>query len=148
MEKNVLMLIGDAHKLFKSQIRKKAEENNLNNCYLSIIRSLFHHDGLTQLELVHLTRLKAPTISLTLQKMELEGYVKRVSSEEDGRKMLVYITDKGINYHHQMQNLIKNLENQILPQLSNEEIKNLERTLSKLIDIICNEFGEFKNENI
>lgn len=147
-KKTVLMLISETHKLFVNQVRSKADENNLCNCYHPIIFHLIHHDGLTQLDLVRLTRLKAPTISLTLQKMEQEGFVKRVQSQEDARKTLVYLTDKGKLYDAKMIEIIEGLENQILKKLDQSEINELERILHKLIKAMCEEFGEYQNENI
>lgn len=147
-EKNVLMLISDVNKIFHSRIRTKANENNLASCYQPIIFFLEHNDGLTQLDLVRLTRLKAPTISLTLQKMEQEGYVVRKPSEDDARKINIYLTDKGHEYDRKIISLIEELENQILPKLEISEKEELERVLTKLINIMCQEFGEYNNENI
>jgi len=147
-KKNVLMLISDVHKLFINKVRTCAEENNLSNCFHPIIFYLIKQDGLTQLDLVRLTRLKAPTISLALQKMEQSGLVYRKTSDKDARKTLVYLTDEGRRYDEKMVEIIKELENKILPKLEKEEINELERTLHKIIKIMCEEFGEYQNENI
>lgn len=147
-KKNVLMLIGDVHKLFHRHIRKEAEAISLCECYRPIIFALAHHDGLSQLDLVNFTRYKAPTISLTLQKMEVEGYVERKTSPDDARKTLVYITDKGREYDKQMIEIFKKSENDILSKFTEDELKGLESTLRKLINTMCQEFGEHKNENI
>ena len=48
-----------------------------------------------QLELVRLTRLKAPTVSILVRQMEAEGYVTRTPDEHDRRAVLVRLTDKG-----------------------------------------------------
>ena len=50
---------------------------------------------MTQLELVNLTQLKAPTISITLRNMEREGIVRREKNDVDRRETHVYITEKG-----------------------------------------------------
>ncbi len=141
-KKNVLMLIGDCNKLFVNQIRKKSEENNICKCYHPIIFNLIRKDGLTQLELVKLTRLKAPTISLTLQKMEQEQLVVRKQDPHDARQILVYLTEKGRAYDDEMRVIIKELENQVLNKFSHDELNDLERTLTKLIDVMSQEFGE------
>lgn len=147
-EKNVLMLIGDVHKLFHRQIKKEAEKNNLCECYRPIIFALSHNDGLSQLDLVNFTRFKAPTVSLTLQKMEAEGYVERKTSSEDARKTLVFITDKGREYDRQMIKIFKKAENDILSKFNDNELKELESTLRKLINTMCHEFEEHRHEDI
>lgn len=141
-KKNVLMLIGDCNKLFVNQIRKKSEENNLSNCYHPIIFNLIRQDGLTQLEIVKLTRLKAPTISLTLQKMELEQLVIRKQDPKDARQIRVYLTEKGRAYDDDMRVIIKKLETQVLGKFNKDELKTLEGTLTKLINVMSQEFGE------
>ena len=113
-----------------------------------IVFFLAHNDGITQLDLVKFTRLKAPTISLTLQKMELEGLVERRTSEDDARKTLVYLTEKGYEYDQKMIDLIKNEERKVLPALTIEENEQLEKLLQKLIDKMCKEFYGEQNENI
>lgn len=145
--KNVLMLTADVHKIFHNHMRSVTEKNNLNNSYRPIIFFLSRNDGLTQLDLVNRTRLKAPTISLTLKKMEQDGLVKRIIDENDARKVCVHLTDKGKLYEEQIKKLLKETEQQVLSKLNKEESVELERILRKLIDIMCQEFGEF-NENI
>lgn len=145
--KNVLMLISDVQKIFHNHMREESEKNNLNNTYRPVIFFLSRFDGMTQLDLVKRTRLKAPTISLTLRKMEQEGLVKRVIDENDARKVCVYLTEKGYAYDDKIKELIKTTEKQVLSKLEEKENKELERVLRKLINIMCQEFGEF-NENI
>lgn len=147
-KKNVLMLIGDVNKLFHRHIRKEAEAINVCEAYRPIIFALVHHDGLTQLDIVKFTRFKAPTISLTLQKMEAEGYVERKTSPDDARKTLVYITDKGREYDRQMLEIFKKTEKRVLPKFTSEELNELEGTLIKLINVMSQEFGDGKNEDI
>lgn len=53
---------------------------------------------LNQLELANLTRLKAPTVSVLLRRMEDEGYIKRTPDARDRRAMLVTLTEKGRDF--------------------------------------------------
>lgn len=140
-KKTPFMLIGDTHKIFGNHMRMVVDQNNLNGCYRPIIFSLIHHDGLTQLEIVQKTHYKAPTISLTLQKMELEGYVTRQQDANDMRQVRVYLTDKGREYDEKMVKLIKESEKVALASLSEEEITTLERILTKLNYKMAQEFG-------
>ncbi len=146
-KKNILMLIADVQKIFHNHMRKVSDENNINSCYRPIVFFLAHHDGMTQLDIVKKTRLKAPTISLALKKMEQEGLVKRVIDENDARKVCVYFTDKGRSYDDKMRLLVKEAENQILSKIDENDKIELERVLNKLIDVMCQEFGEY-NEDI
>lgn len=146
-EKNVLMMIGDVHRIFHNKLRNLAEENGLVSSYRPIIFHLSHNDGLSQLDLVKRTRFKAPTISLTLQKMEQEGYVIRKPSLTDARVIQVFLTEKGKEYEKKMMELVEKLEQKILPKLDAKETEKLEIILNKLINIMCTEFGEYNHEN-
>lgn len=139
MKKNVMMLIGDVGKIFKCKIRQIAEKNNLSETYRLIIFYLVHNKNVTQLDLVNFTRHKAPTISLTLQKMEQEGLVERKQSKDDARKTLVELTELGYEYDRKMVEIIKIEENKILSNITDEENKELERILTKLIHSMCQE---------
>lgn len=145
--KNVLMLISDIQKMFHNHMREESDKIGINNTYRPVIFFLSRFDEMTQLDLVKRTRLKAPTISLTLRKMEQEGLVKRIVDEDDARKVCVSLTEDGKAYDEKIKGLIKKTEKQILSKLDVNENKELERVLRKLINIMCQEFGEF-NENI
>ncbi len=147
-KKNVLMLTRDITKLFGSHIREVSETKGINECYRLIVFFLAHNEGVSQLDLVKFTRLKAPTISLTLQKMEIEGLVERKPAEDDARKTLVYLTEKGYEYDKKMIEIIKEEENKILPILSKDEQIELERILTKLINKMCQEYCGEENEDI
>ena len=74
---NTLMLVNRASKLFRNYMRINTEKEGLNDTYRPIIMILSKEDNLTQLELVKRTHFSAPSICLTLQKMELEGLIER-----------------------------------------------------------------------
>ena len=93
---NAMMRIIDIAKLHRDFTRRKSEQDGLPCGYRML---LFHlsimEPGVTQLQLVKAARLKPPTVSVTLQKMEKDGLVTRRSNENDLRQTLVFLTDKG-----------------------------------------------------
>ena len=104
-EKNIMMLIYDIAKGFRDKMRSKSEALGLVDAYRPILFALDRNDGCTQLDIVNFTKLKAPTISLTLQKMEASGLISRVENENDKRITNIFITEKG----KEVQEVIKNL---------------------------------------
>ena len=89
------MLINDVSRLFDARVRRETEKSGFPQGYRRIIFHLSHNDGLTQNELTKLTHMKAPSISVQLQKMENEKLITRVSDEKDMRKSYIYLTEKG-----------------------------------------------------
>ena len=133
-EKNAMMLIHDTSKAFKVIMRKKAEREGIPDRYRMILLMLNFHDGCTQLDIVHWTKLTAPTISLTLQMMEEEKLIKREVSEIDKRNTNIFLLDKGREMIDRIIVLIKETEAILFNGLSKEEIKNMEGMLKKMLE--------------
>jgi DNA-binding MarR family transcriptional regulator len=88
-------LIREISRLYTLRVRIEAENLGIKNSYRALLSQLYVKDGGTQLSLAEKTGMKAPTISITLRKMEKEGLVDRVVDESDLRKTHVYLTEKG-----------------------------------------------------
>lgn len=140
-----LMLINDVSRMVNNVIRKDHDKYNLQASYRHILFHLSHEDGCTQLHLVNKTKLKPPTVSVTLQKMEAEGYVRRVNDETDMRQTLVFLTDKGRDLHEEMHKKIIEIDNKILTNITEEEQEILCDILKRMIDTIIDEAGGVHN---
>jgi len=93
------------------------------------------NDGINQLELVKSTHLRAPTVSVILQKMESEGVVERRKDDEnDKRSVHVYLTDKGRKLDLEHISRIKKLDTIAMEGLSESEKEVLMKTLPKIRD--------------
>ena len=88
-------LIRDISRLYTLRVRIEAENLGIKNAYRALLTQLYVKDGGTQLSLAEKTGMKAPTISITLRKMEKEGLFSRVVDESELRKTHVYLTEKG-----------------------------------------------------
>ena len=127
-----MMLINEISKLFRNRIR----DENMQNSYRMLLFHLAIRGGRTQLELANITHLKPPTISVTLQKMEADGYVRRVTNERDMRQTLVYLTDKGDEYNQSIRGKIDVLDRQISVGFSEDELQVLMSMLVRMRDNI------------
>lgn len=91
-----MMLIHEIARLMGDKIRQSSGDRPVGQrSGRLIMMELSREDGRTQLDLVKATHLKAPTVSVALQKLEAEGYVMRKQDENDLRAMRVYLTDVG-----------------------------------------------------
>ena len=88
-------VIREIGELYIVKIKKETEAIGVKNTYRPLLSALYNEDGGTQLSLAQRTGIKAPTVSITLRKMEKEGIVDRVVDESDLRKTHVYLTEKG-----------------------------------------------------
>lgn len=79
-----------------------------------------------------MTHLKAPTVSVALQKMEAEGLVTRFTDETDQRQSRVFITERGREIHRKMEANLKKSENIALQALSEDDEAHLREILLKM----------------
>ena len=128
-----ITLIGEISRLMNSRLMNGEDKNSLlQNSPRLIMMSLAKHDGVTQLSLVRETHLKAPTVSVALQKLEREGYVERRPDNYDLRAIRVYLTEKGKEHNQYIISKVKKEEIAVLKSLSEAENKQLFRLLGKL----------------
>lgn len=134
-----LMLANEISKLFSNILR--TEEDNVTNSYRLLLIHLAHRDGRTQLELANLAHIKPPTVSVTLQKMERDGYVRREADENDLRQTRVYLTEKGREYDERIKSKIHELEDGVLSVLSEEELSTLMTLMTRVRDSLYKSAG-------
>ena len=116
-----MMQIIHLSKLFRDQLRKASEDAGIPGGYRMILMELSHTESATQYELAKRTHLTAPTVSVTLQKMEHDGYITRTPDENDLRQMRVSLTEKGKAAEADNRARANALEQVILAGLSDEE---------------------------
>lgn len=124
-------LTNEIARMYKLRVRIEAENLGVKNAYRVLLSTLYVKDGGTQLSLAEKTGMKAPTISITLRKMEKEGLVRRVVDENDLRKTHVYLSDKGRETTERLNEGINGINNIFVEGMSDEEadffIRSLER---------------------
>ena len=104
-----------------------------------IMMHLARKDNVTQLDLVHATRLKAPTVSICLQKMESDGLVIRHADEHDMRATRVLRTEKGRNIDRSVISKVREHEMRISDCLTTEERDVLVSLLTKIRENLLEE---------
>ncbi len=133
--------VNDASFLFGRFVAKELEEIGMRASYRHVMKPLMENDGLTQLDLVKITKLKAPTISITLRNMEREGIVRREKNDNDRRETHVYITDKGRQMHAKVLEAFDKAEQTMLMGISDGELKEIGLLIEKMTANLKNELG-------
>ena len=136
-----MMQIIHLSKLFRDQLRKASEDAGIPCGYRSILMELSHCETATQYELAKRTHLTAPTVSVTLQKMEHDGYITRTPDEHDLRQMKVSLTEKGKAAEADNRARANALEQMLLSGLSEEEKQQLTALLTSMEDTLHKAVG-------
>ncbi len=90
--------------------------------------------GMAQLDVVRVTRLKPPTVSVLLRRMEEEGYVVREADENDHRAVRVTLTEKGRAFDRDHLARLSTNDHQAVAGLTPEECATLEALLTRMRD--------------
>lgn len=131
-DKTLFMLIADVHRQFGHKIRELEKKNGLGTCATCILIELDRNTSLTQVELVEKIHMRPSSISVALQKMELDGLINRTTKDDDQRYTLVTITEKGKKYCEEMRSKIHELDNSLTKKLTEEEVLFTKEVLRKL----------------
>lgn len=144
-----MMLINDISRLFGTRMRKAADEAGIPSGYRYMLMYLAHHDGISQLELAKRLHITAPTVSVTLHKMEQDGYITRRPDKHDQRQMLVFLTDTGKETEKIIHEKATETEELSLLGFSEEEKKIIKEYLLRMYQNLggndCR-FGDFESE--
>ena len=131
-ENDSIAAVNEASYLFGVYVCQELDRIGMRYSYRHIMKPLMDNESLTQLELVKITSLKAPTISITLRNMERDGIVRREKNDNDRRETHVFITDKGKKMYAKVLTALDKAEKTMLTGLSEKELKAMRVTLEKM----------------
>ena len=132
--KPVILLLGDLARLHFSRVHTLLSKIGVYRGQPPILVHLCKKDGLMQKELADALNLTPPTITDTLQRMEKAGLLERRTDPEDGRISRVYITEKGRMVKRQVDEIIKEIDEETFKGLTEEEKKLFRQLVLKMID--------------
>ena len=125
------LLINEISKLFHNKMRKNSEDLGFKTGYRQILRFLAHEDGVTQVDIARNAHFTAPTVSVTLKKMEDEGLIRRKTDKNDTRRTRVFITEKGREWETKLFESAMDVEKILGRGFSEEENAEFCRLLRK-----------------
>ena len=130
---NPMSVIGEISRLMNTRLLSGERKNSLlQKSSRLIMIELAKNEGVTQLDLVKSTHLKAPTVSVTLQRLEKDGYICRKNDSYDLRSVRVYFTEQGREFNRIVVERVRYEEDNILKCLTDNESKQLMKLLLKI----------------
>ena len=133
-------MIMEISRLLRFRVRQGEDEGVMaQNTARIVLSHLAVREELNQLDLVKLTRLKAPTVSVLLRRMEQEGYVNRVPDTQDRRAVRVSLTEKGRAFDRVHLSRISTNDQLAMQGIDGEDRETLVRLLSRIRDNLLEE---------
>lgn len=129
-----IMMINETSKLFGDRMRRETANHGINGRYRPVLMHLSKNEGITQLDLVNMTHLTAPSLSVTLQKMESEGLIRREVDSRDMRQIKLYLTDDGKILDKKLRCIAKEFDALCMSGISEEEVRITKECLKKIIE--------------
>lgn len=99
----------------------------------AVMLALDGHDGQTPGTIAALLGVKAPTITKTIGRLAAQGFVRREGSPDDGRMMLVFLTDEGRDQIKSVRKSQRRTEKAAFAGLKKKDVAQLFELLS-LVD--------------
>lgn len=123
------------HWLGKSYMTRELEKAGL-CCSIvpshgDILNQLLHRESCKMTELARLIHKSKSTLTTLVEKLEKNGYVRRVQDPDDQRGVLVTLTDRGRELAPFVENVSRGLDDMLRARLSEEEMATLEALLKK-----------------
>jgi len=100
----------------------------------SVLYHLWKQDGLSQQELCNATFRDKPSITRLVDNLEKLKLVKRVSSKEDRRMNLIYLTETAKRIQDQTMDLANQTLNEALINVNPEDIELCKSVLQQVYD--------------
>ncbi len=140
-KENIGFVIGQFGRTFGEAVQKIAAKQNLPKGSLRLFPYLdVNRDAeVTQKELCEHACCKPSTISVLIDELERDGYLKKSKSKNDSRKTVIKLTNKGTKAAHQIKEILDSLDSKIENALSKEEQETVISCIEKLIEVIQGE---------
>jgi len=135
------MLVAKIHQVGGRIFAKKLKKYNINEINPAQGRILFvlwKNDGISIRHLSEKTLLKKSTLTSMLDRLEDMGYIIRIPSKDDRRKIIIMRTEKDKAFQELYIQVSKEMTDLFYNGLTEKEIDQLEEWLRKILDNLTN----------
>jgi MarR family transcriptional regulator, organic hydroperoxide resistance regulator len=133
-----LAVMRDFGRIYTQRILEGSRESS-NLLKISRIKALYafrDQDSSTMSELAENIGAKLPSMTMMIDNLADEGLVERARDEQDRRKVIVRLTDKGQRVREEFLQQRKQIAEQLFARLSREDEQELMSALSRVCDIL------------
>ena len=122
--------------IWQRQIKRALEPYDISHPQFVIMATLMwfeaHQYDTTQIRIVNWSKLDKMTVSKSLKKLVVLGYVNRIEHETDTRAKSVTLTEKGKEMVRTLVPIVENIDGIFFGNASHEDQKSLMHILAKL----------------
>lgn len=131
-------LIKQLHIALENNFNKFSKKYKLTSSQMDILIFLLHNEDkiVNQRNIENFLSLSNPTIAGTLLRLEKKGFIIRKISSKDKRYKEIYLTDKSRELKDIIFKYIRDNDNKMFSNMSEEEKENLKNIITKILNNI------------
>jgi MarR family transcriptional regulator for hemolysin len=114
-------------------LEKRLNHYNITRSQWIALYYIKNNNMITQKQLADKMSLKEPSVVRLLDKMELYGWVNRISSNDDKRMKFLVLTDSGKEIETAMLDVAEKFKSDVLNGISLEDLDVFKATLNKML---------------
>lgn len=126
--------IGLLSRLFDRALENELAEFNVLPGQFPALVMLYQKDGLTQADLCKLINVEQPTMANTLNRMERDGLIKRVTDSEDKRRSRVHLTDRANDFRDALMDKARAVPHQALESMNSADQDKVFNLIGQMIE--------------
>ncbi|MGL5766988.1 MAG: MarR family winged helix-turn-helix transcriptional regulator [Sarcina sp.] len=134
-EKNNEDLYFELKKMMKNNFyrsRKVIEEYGLYVGQPQFLFTLYKEEGLRQKDIAEKLEIQAPTVTVTVKRLEKSGFITKSVDEKNKRVSRLYLTEKGRKACEELQDVMRSVHDEIFSVLTGEEKNKFKELLIKI----------------
>lgn len=120
---------------FERELTRRVSFMGLTSAQCGILGYLNYHreQEVNPIDIEKAMKLKRPTITGILHRLERKGFIRLVESEKDKRYKQVVLTEKNEFHHVLMEDTLFQLEGTLFQDISEQEIDEVKRILKIML---------------
>jgi len=131
-----------AFRAFSRALEVRTTPHGVSSGQWRFLRVLWREDGITQRELSRRVGMREPTTVIALKSLERSGFVTRKKSEEDRRKVHVFLTPQARTLEAVLLPAVAEVNDVALAGLTPAEIDTLRKALTMVGRNLAADVGE------
>ena len=118
---------------YNKMLREKNKSVNLYRGQSEVLVLINNNEGITLRDIKNHFGTTPATVSKTIHRLEKNGFIVKVKDAKDKRVSKVYLTEKGLSIISYSENMLREVNENIVKNFSDEEIDQLSNYLKRIL---------------
>lgn len=137
MNNDICLVFKEIFQNIEKQKNKNLQDLELTSIQASVLIYLLNESDIkNQRDIEKKFNLTNPTVNGILNRLEFKGFIKRTISQKDARNKEVHLTDKSLKLNSEMNSKAKEVEKNILNNISKDELEVFYNVVKKISENI------------